>query len=329
MAPKKSKVKKPKVKRSVTQPAKSIIERTICSHPMLKRVQKEVSHSFNVFSKRSDMSLSNKARAWRSGLGRGLALPTLAFVITQMLCFILLFRYGQSKSKCTKDDEKTILDSNSTWQQKDYSCKSASSLFQEANVGADSDKIKRHGYHEAYGPFLLHYLCTPNIRLLEIGVQNGNSLKLWQNLFPGHQLIAGVVYGTFGSVKVDEFKSQLSDRTVLYHGDQSDANFLKQLEKDLKGQKFDVIVDDGSHVPWHQLFTLERIFGTLLKEGGIYIIEDIETSYWDRKDKLPSIYGMYKIRGAGVGTRGSVVQKLKEIPELITTLLQFHFPGIA
>ena len=42
MAPKKSKVKKPKVKRSVTQPAKSIIERTICSHPMLKRVQKDV-----------------------------------------------------------------------------------------------------------------------------------------------------------------------------------------------------------------------------------------------------------------------------------------------
>ena len=38
MAPKKSKVKKPKVKRSVTQPAKSIIERTT----MLKRVQKEV-----------------------------------------------------------------------------------------------------------------------------------------------------------------------------------------------------------------------------------------------------------------------------------------------
>ena len=42
MAPKKFKVKKLKVKRSVTQPAKSIIERTICSHPMLKRVQKEV-----------------------------------------------------------------------------------------------------------------------------------------------------------------------------------------------------------------------------------------------------------------------------------------------
>ncbi|CAL6334294.1 unnamed protein product [Bathycoccus prasinos] len=51
MAPKKSKVKKPKVERSVTQPAKGIIERSICSHPMLKRVQKEyvVSGSWGAF----------------------------------------------------------------------------------------------------------------------------------------------------------------------------------------------------------------------------------------------------------------------------------------
>jgi len=42
MAPKKSKVKKPKVKKRAAQPAKCIIERTICAHPMLKRVQKEV-----------------------------------------------------------------------------------------------------------------------------------------------------------------------------------------------------------------------------------------------------------------------------------------------
>ena len=37
MAPKKSKVKK-RVKKRVAQPAKGIIERTICTHPMLKRV---------------------------------------------------------------------------------------------------------------------------------------------------------------------------------------------------------------------------------------------------------------------------------------------------
>jgi FkbM family methyltransferase len=62
------------------------------------------------------MSLSKNARAWRSGLDRMMALPTLAFVITQMLCFILVFRYGQSKSKSTMGDVKTILVPNSTWQ---------------------------------------------------------------------------------------------------------------------------------------------------------------------------------------------------------------------
>ena len=41
MAPKKSKVKKPKVKKRVAQPAKGIIERAICAHPTLKRIQKD------------------------------------------------------------------------------------------------------------------------------------------------------------------------------------------------------------------------------------------------------------------------------------------------
>ena len=50
MAPKKSKVKK-----RVAQPAKSIIERTICSHPMLKRVQKEVRE----LTKKSAKSIKN------------------------------------------------------------------------------------------------------------------------------------------------------------------------------------------------------------------------------------------------------------------------------
>ena len=58
MAPKKSKVKKPKVKKSVTQPAKSIIERTICAHPMLKRVQKEVRE----LKKKAEKEIGEKAQ---------------------------------------------------------------------------------------------------------------------------------------------------------------------------------------------------------------------------------------------------------------------------
>ena len=49
MAPRKSKVKKPKGKKRVAQPAKGIIERTICAHPMFSarpkggaRAEKEI-----------------------------------------------------------------------------------------------------------------------------------------------------------------------------------------------------------------------------------------------------------------------------------------------
>ena len=69
-----------------------------------------------------------------------------------------------------------------------------------------------------------------------------------------------------------------------------------------------IIVDDGSHVPWHQLLTFEIMFETWLKPGGLYIIEDVETSYLDGTN--PRIYG-YDIIDAGLGKKGSVVEKFK------------------
>ncbi len=46
-----------------------------------------------------------------------------------------------------------------------------------------------------------------------------------------------------------------------------------------KEGKFDVIIDDGSHFNWHRIFTFEHSFGNL-KDGGLYIIEDMQTSFW-------------------------------------------------
>jgi hypothetical protein len=42
---------------------------------------------------------------------------------------------------------------------------------------------------------------------------------------------------------------------------------------------FDIIIDDGSHRVWHVLASFEVLF-PLLKDGGIYVIEDIQSSYW-------------------------------------------------
>jgi hypothetical protein len=43
--------------------------------------------------------------------------------------------------------------------------------------------------------------------------------------------------------------------------------------------KFDIIIDDGSHMMDHQIVTLNRLFRHL-NDGGIYVIEDVCTSYW-------------------------------------------------
>ena len=52
------------------------------------------------------------------------------------------------------------------------------------------------------------------------------------------------------------------------------------LEK-LEGKKVELIVDDGSHVPEHQILSFNFLFKNLLSPGSTYIIEDIETSSFE------------------------------------------------
>lgn len=182
-----------------------------------------------------------------------------------------------------------------------------------------TDKITTHAYHLHYGPFLAPLIHQP-VRMLEIGVQDGPSLGLWRRLFPRYEHIFAIGYkgtGGRGTMDVSSFRRELHDRVTLFGGDQSDLSFLGRVEAELGGKQLDLIIDDGSHVPWHQIVTLKRIFGWLA-DGGIYIIEDIETSYWDGQPPLlyPSLYS-YPIAEAGVGRRGNAVEKLKQVADVI------------
>ena len=89
--------------------------------------------------------------------------------------------------------------------------------------------------------------------------------------------------------------------------------FLRTVAADLNGTSIDVIIDDGSHAPQHQLVSFVQLFPTLA-DGGLYMIEDVETSYWDRKGGA-ELFG-YKIE-AGIGTRGSAVESFKQLPDVL------------
>jgi len=41
-----------------------------------------------------------------------------------------------------------------------------------------------------------------------------------------------------------------------------------------------MILDDGSHMSSHMIYSFEHLFGSV-KSGGVYVIEDIGCSYWE------------------------------------------------
>lgn len=163
-----------------------------------------------------------------------------------------------------------------------------------------TDKITHHGYHRFYD-FFLKQFKNKKINLLEIGIDDGRSLQMWRDYFPD-----GKIYG-FDLKKSTKY----SDKKNIYEitGDQSSGNDLENIIKEIKC--CDIIIDDGSHVPEHQLFSFNILFKNLLKEGGVYIIEDIETSYWTNSE----LYG-YKIN-SGLKSKKNIVNIFKDVVDVV------------
>jgi hypothetical protein len=107
-----------------------------------------------------------------------------------------------------------------------------------------------------------------------------------------------------------------------YRGDQANGTFLKELVR-RTGGRFDIIVDDGSHVPEHQFITMKRLLNTdALNDGGLYIVEDVETSYWKPGS---SIYG-YALTGTGLHGRCSFVEYAKRTVDIVNRRFLRHRP---
>ena len=117
-----------------------------------------------------------------------------------------------------------------------------------------------HTYMHLYERYLGPLAPLP-ITLLEIGVGEGNYLRLWQTLFP-----KGEIHGLdYRDMKVHE-----NERTHTHRRFQQDPALASYFGE----KKFDVIVDDGSHLWCHQRDSCD-ILWPCLKPGGYYFVEDI------------------------------------------------------
>lgn len=113
-----------------------------------------------------------------------------------------------------------------------------------------------------------------NVTVVEFGVYHGGSLKMWRDYFGPNARIIGVDINP-------ECKKFNDKNTEIYIGDQEDRMFLKKLAK--KIGPVDVVIEDGGHTMKQQIHTFEEIYPSV-KEDGVFLIEDLHTSYWKGYD---------------------------------------------
>lgn len=134
--------------------------------------------------------------------------------------------------------------------------------------------------------------------MLEIGINTGSSLKLWKEYFSN-----AYIHGA--DIRLEEKGGGYQVHRV----DQSDISQLRKLKDAIKSAFF--IIDDGSHVPTHQVISFEYLFRELLADNGIYIVEDIECSYW-RKGSLYGYPTQY-----GYARQGSFIEIAKQLVDVV------------
>ena len=137
-----------------------------------------------------------------------------------------------------------------------------------------SDKWGTHWYIQHYETHLAR-LRKKKLNILEIGVggyddpkSGGSSLRMWRTYFPN-----SCIFG----IDIEDKSYHDERRIKTFKCSQVDNDSLEIVLQEIGN--IDIVIDDGSHINDHIIHTFKFLFPKLSK-NGIYIIEDLQTSYW-------------------------------------------------
>jgi hypothetical protein len=126
-------------------------------------------------------------------------------------------------------------------------------------------------YFEIYHRHFERFRGRPAV-ILEFGVSHGGSLQMWRDYFGRKALIYGV--------DVNPRCKDLADKgTKILIGDQEDREFLRRVAEETG--PIDVLIEDGGHTMGQQIATFEVLYPHV-KDDGVFLVEDVHTSYWPR-----------------------------------------------
>lgn len=138
-------------------------------------------------------------------------------------------------------------------------------------IGRTGKGPEEHGFTEVYERFFLPLRNEP-IRILEIGIDQGGSLKMWSDYFAKAQI--------FG-IDIIDCSSMETERVRTFVADQSKRDQLGAFLAKYPGP-YDIVLDDGGHSMEQQQVSLGYLFPHV-RPGGYYVVEDVHTS-------LPAFY---------------------------------------
>ena len=138
------------------------------------------------------------------------------------------------------------------------------------------DKMFGHNYVPLYEKHF-QKIRKKELRVLEIGIggykdpnSGGESLLMWSHYFKNSKIIGADIF---------EKNLDLPNNVQVVKLDQSIDSEIEQLGN--KHGPFDIVIDDGSHVSKHVISTFQILF-KFLNQDGIYVVEDTQTSYWEK-----------------------------------------------
>jgi hypothetical protein len=169
-------------------------------------------------------------------------------------------------------------------------------MFKKAKTDKD-----QHGYASIYERHFSH--CREDVRdVLEIGVYNGASFEAWKDYFPRANL-----YGV-DALEEHCIKTQgrIGPRFDWVVGRQEDPLVHKELHVKCK-DGLNLIIDDGSHIPEHQIASFTGLFD-LLVPGGVYVIEDVYPTWvgWKAIEFFEGLSRLVYYSGVGGGRRAAL-----------------------
>ncbi len=146
---------------------------------------------------------------------------------------------------------------------------------------------KWNHYFDAYEQHFSRFR-NKEVVILEIGVFQGGSLQMWKDYFGPKAKI----YGIDINPRCRELEE---DNIKIFIGSQSNRKFLREIKE--KIPPVDILIDDGGHTMRQQIVTFEELFDHV-KENGVYLCEDLHTSY-------------HLSYGGGYRRMGTFIQKSK------------------